>query len=127
MPLVKIEIAQGKEKTYLLKLMNTVLDCVQHVLQVPADDRNIRLAQYDPEFFVMKKPYSLLIEITMFSGRSKETKKILYKKIVDELFDRLGIAQESVFIVLYDPPLENWGVRGGFPADEINLGFKVNV
>ncbi len=24
-------------------------------------------------------------------------------------------------------PIENWGVRGGIPADELDLGFKVNV
>jgi hypothetical protein len=29
--------------------------------------------------------------------------------------------------VLNEVPLENWGIRGGQPASEVDLGFKVNV
>jgi phenylpyruvate tautomerase PptA (4-oxalocrotonate tautomerase family) len=127
MPLVKVEIAQGKDKTFLRELLATIMDNVQGALQLPEDDRNIRLNEYAPDFFTMKLPYTLLIEITLFSGRTAETKKKLYKKIVDALYEKLGIERESVFIVLYDQPLENWGVRGGVPASEINIGFKVDV
>jgi len=32
-----------------------------------------------------------------------------------------------VFIVLNEQPRENWGIRGGIPASEIGLGFKVDI
>jgi phenylpyruvate tautomerase PptA (4-oxalocrotonate tautomerase family) len=32
-----------------------------------------------------------------------------------------------VFIVLNEIPLDNWGIRGGIPASEVDLGFKVGV
>jgi hypothetical protein len=31
-----------------------------------------------------------------------------------------------VNVVFYEPPLENWGIRGGEPVNELNLGFQVN-
>jgi phenylpyruvate tautomerase PptA (4-oxalocrotonate tautomerase family) len=39
----------------------------------------------------------------------------------------LGIAPSDVFIVVLEPPLENWGIRGGVPASEVDLGFNLKV
>jgi 4-oxalocrotonate tautomerase family enzyme len=105
--------------------METVLDSVQ-ALQLPPDDRNVRVVEYDPELFTMKSPYRLLIEISMFSGRTRETKKLLYRNIVENLFEKLNINKDTVFIVINEQPLGNWGIKGGIPADEVNLGFTVN-
>jgi len=33
----------------------------------------------------------------------------------------------DVLIVLHEPPLENWGVQGGLPAWEVDLGFELDV
>jgi hypothetical protein len=32
-----------------------------------------------------------------------------------------------VLIVLHEPPLENWGIRGGQAATDVQLGFKIDV
>ena len=112
MPLVKIELIEGKNLDFLNQLQTTVMDCVQEVLKLPGDDRNIRLLQYKPHFFTMKPPYGILIEITMFSGRSKGIKKLLYQQIVNRLNDVLNVNKESVFIVINEQTLENWGVMG---------------
>jgi hypothetical protein len=29
--------------------------------------------------------------------------------------------------MLNEQVLENWGIRGGIPADEVQLGFKVDL
>jgi len=39
----------------------------------------------------------------------------------------VGIAPADIKIVLKEIPLENWGIRGGVPASEVELGFKVDV
>jgi phenylpyruvate tautomerase PptA (4-oxalocrotonate tautomerase family) len=75
----------------------------------------------------MKNPYKILIEITLFSGRSDTTKKLLFKEIVSNLTKHLKIQATDVFIVLNEQPKCNWGLRGGIPASEIELGFKVDV
>lgn len=127
MPLVKIETIKGHDREFLQSLMNSTMDCIQSVLSLPDDDRNIRLMEYENELFVMKKPYKYLIEITMFSGRSVNIKKTLYKTIVSVLEEKNGIKKEEIFIALNEQPLENWGVRGGTAASEINLNFKVDI
>ena len=44
-----------------------------------------------------------------------------------ERFGRIGIAPADVFIVVQEPPLENWAIRGGVPACEVDLGFSLDV
>ncbi len=33
----------------------------------------------------------------------------------------------DVLVVIHEPPLENWGVRGGQAASDLQLGFKLDV
>lgn len=127
MPTVKIELQKGRDPQTLIKIRDLVMDSVVQALQLPSDDRNVRLSEYQPEFFQMKPPYEILIEITMFVGRTKDTKKKLYQTVVIALESNLSIDRKKVLITLNEQPLENWGVRGGISADEIDLGFKVNV
>ena len=42
-------------------------------------------------------------------------------------FGELGIAPIDIAIVLQEPPLDNWGLRGGQPASELDLGFNLKV
>ena len=58
--------------------------------------------------------------------RKLDAKRNLYKSIVSRFGD-LGIAPSDIFIILYEPPLDNWGLRGGLPASEADLGFNLNV
>jgi len=127
MPLVKIEIAQGRELTELLRLKELVMSTVVDVLQLPTDDRNIRISEYRPEFFSMKAPYEILVEIILFSGRTIEIKKRLYQQLAENLENHGICPKENVFIVLNEQPMENWGVRGGKIASELKLNFKVDI
>ena len=127
MPLVKIELIEGRDLSTLLKIKELVMDAVVESLQLPVDDRNIRIMEYKPEFFSLKVPYEILVEITLFSGRTAETKKKLYHNIVHSLEQNGICSKENVFIVLNEQTQENWGVRGGIPASEVKLNFKVEI
>lgn len=65
------------------------------------------------------------VEIILFPGRSAEAKRLLYAGIVRR-FQALGVDATDVFIVLHEPPLENWGIRG-VPATDVDLGFDLKV
>ena len=54
----------------------------------------------------------LIIELTIFPGRTREQKKCAIEKITASLCDRLLISITDVFIVMNEPPLENWGMGG---------------
>ena len=53
----------------------------------------------------------------MFPGRTKEQKARIYEEIVKELYERLKIEATDVFIVINEPPNENWGLAGKQRAD----------
>jgi len=111
MPIAKISLIKGKDKSFLQDFKNVILDSILDVLKLPSDDRNIFIREYERDLFEMKEPYEYLIEIAMFSGRTKETKKLLFKTIVDSLNDELNIKKESIFIFINEQPLANWGVE----------------
>jgi 4-oxalocrotonate tautomerase family enzyme len=68
----------------------------------------------------------VLVEVSMFSGRSLEAKRALYKSIVQR-FTALGINATDITILIHELPADNWGIRGGVPASEVELGYKVRL
>jgi len=51
MPTVKIELESGLNKESLMMLRDSVMDAVVETLQLPSNDRNIRLIEYQPGMF----------------------------------------------------------------------------
>ena len=98
-------------------------------LQVPDDDPTVQIVELEPDDVILPGGASHLVtvvEITMFAGRSLDTKRELYREIVSGLA-AAGAAPEDVSIVLHAPRVENWGVRGGVPASEVDVGFRVDI
>ncbi len=130
MPIVRIEMLQGKSHSYKKTILNIVHQALVDAFKIPDYDRNQRIFELDKDNFEIPENRSddyLLIEITAFQGRSYEAKKKLYQAIVDNLAHELGITRTDILIVLQEPPLENWGIAGGRPANEVNLSFKIDV
>ncbi|KAF5088962.1 tautomerase family protein [Methanobacterium aggregans] len=130
MPLVKVEIIKGKSEEYKKAVLDGVHEALVESIKIPDHDRFQRLYELDNtnfEFPETKTDKVTLIEINMFRGRSAEAKKELYRLINDKLTKNPGIDGNDITVVLLEPPLENWGVRGGKPASEVDLGFNIKV
>lgn len=120
----------GKPAQYKKALLDGVHRALVEAFKIPDYDRNQKIYEFTPENMEIpanKTADCIVIEITAFQGRSMAAKKNLYKNIVDELTARIGIAGDDVTIILQEVPMENWGVRGGMPASEVDIGFKVKV
>ena len=129
MPLARIEVRKSRPAEEVAAIMEAVYQAQREALKVPEGDRQIRYVEHKPAYVSVppgKTENYTLVEITLFPGRSLEAKRNLYKSIVQR-FSALGIAPSDIFIVLYEPPLDNWGLRGGIPASEVDLGFNLNV
>ena len=129
MPLVKIETRKSWNASQKKEIMEAIHSSMREALKIPENDRNIRCHELHPDDFQVppgKTENHILVEISMFIGRSLQAKKELYRGIVSNL-GKLGVLGSDVFIVLHEIPLENWGIRGGIPASEVDLGFKVGV
>jgi phenylpyruvate tautomerase PptA (4-oxalocrotonate tautomerase family) len=125
MPITKIDLVEGKSQDFKSSLIDTVHAALVDSLEIPQNDRMIRITEHVADFFCLEPPYEYLIEILLFKGRTKQTKKKLFESIVKKLGQELKIDPKTIFIVLNEQPLENWGIRGGIPADEVQLGFII--
>lgn len=94
-------------------------------------DRNVRLIAHEPHRFQCppdrdKPELYTHISIDCFAGRSIEAKRLLYKVIVRNL-SQFDIPANHVKIMLHEITAENWGIRGGQAACDVDLGFKIEV
>ncbi len=110
-------------------VIEAVQAALREALRLPEWDRTLRLIEHAADHFAVppgRGPRYTLIEVTMFSGRSLAAKRALYQAIVRNL-GTLGVPPEDIKITLVEVPPENWGIRGGRPASEVDLGFAIEV
>ncbi len=65
------------------------------------------------------------VEITMFAGRSGQTSVVSIANLSARSL-QLESQRWTSPVILESAP-ENWGVRGGQPASEVDLGFAVEI
>jgi len=129
MPIARIDVKRNWPAEQQRHLINSLHAAMVEALKIPERDRNIRYIEHQPDHFASPPGTSenyVLVEFSMFPGRSLEAKRNLYQGIVKR-FGEIGIEPKDIFIVVHEVPMDNWGIRGGIPASEVNLGFKVNV
>ena len=115
MPLVKINMIKGKDAEYKRKVFDSVHKGLIMSLDIEDWDRFQRIIEISKEDFETapgKTNDFMIIELTLFPGRTKEQKKNAIESITSELVNNLGIAATDVFIVINEPPIENWGMGG---------------
>ena len=111
--------------------MGAVHAALRDAFKLRPDDRNVRLIVHEPHRFACPPDRSnpdvyTHISIDAFGGRSIEAKRTLYQTIVANL-EPFGIPRDHVKILLREIPRENWGIRGGQAASDVELGFKLDV
>ena len=129
MPLIRVEIREGWSPTEKAELLDAIHAAATEALKLPDEDRTQILTEHPADAFEIppgRGERFTLVEITMFAGRSLDAKRRLYRAVVRNL-GRLGIPRSDVLIVLHEVPLQNWGIRGGTPASDVDLGFEVGV
>lgn len=129
MPLVSIEARRAWEPEQRHAIIAAVLSALREAFRLPEDDGIVRFLQHAPGDFVVRPPATesyLLVQVDLFSGRSASAKRALYQLVVQNLGE-LGIAPSDVMILLRETDRENWGIRGGIPASDVDLGFRVDV
>lgn len=127
MPLAKIEVRGAFSIEVRDGLIEAVYEAQREALRVPVDDRHIRYLEYPAERFSVADPgaSTVLVEITIFPGRSADAKRSLFASIARR-FAALGVSPDDLIVVLHEPPLEDWGLHG-VPATDVDLGFDLDV
>ena len=131
MPSVMIEVRRQYTPQEEAALIEAVHAALREAFKIKPDDRHVRLVVHEPHRYACppgreKPDYSTHVSIDAFSGRSREAKRALYRAIVANL-EPLGIPPSHVLIVLREIARENYGIRGGQAACDVDLGFVVEV
>ena len=129
MPLVTIETRRWMTREQKAKAFDAVHGALVAAFRIPSHDRHQRIVEYaadDYEIPPGRGERYMVVALDVFAGRSLEAKRCLYREIVERLGD-VGIPANDLLILLREIPLENWGIRGGVPACDADLGFEVRV
>jgi phenylpyruvate tautomerase PptA (4-oxalocrotonate tautomerase family) len=121
MPVTLIELSQSinlEDKQQMVTFVHTTM---VEVLKIPESDRLVRVIEYDSNNFyppINASDKYALITISMFPGRTLESKKLLYQKLCQGL-ETFGFSPTDTRIIINEIPAENWGLRGGISGDEL--------
>src|SRR5580704_7611499 len=122
MPLARIDLIKGKPAEYRQTIGDIVYTAMVEILKAPKDDRFQMIMEhdevnfiYDPNFFGITRSKDLIfVQLTLTEGRTLEQKRGFYKRVVDDLHDRLGVRTEDVFIIsLVGTGREDWSFGNG--------------
>jgi 4-oxalocrotonate tautomerase len=121
MPLVRIDLVEGKSDEFRRTVCDVVYEAMVDVLKAPVDDRFQVVSQHSPEDHIADENYlnirrtkdCIFIQIFLLPGRSVEQKRNFYKTVADGFHQRLGHRREDVFIGLVEVARENWSFGNG--------------
>ncbi len=121
MPLARIDLIKGKSPEYRKTVGDAVYQAMVEILKAPPGDRFQVITEhettnfhYDPTFFgIDRSPDEIFIQLTLVGNRTLEQKRGFYKKIVDDLHDKLGLRREDVLINLVPTTIEDWSFGNG--------------
>jgi len=131
MPSILIEVRKQHSTELEGAIINAAHQSVLNIFKVLPNALITRLATYEPHRFACPPGLShpelyTHISIDCLIGRSLETKRKLYKDIVENL-ESLGIPKDHIKIILREILRENAGVRGGQALCDVDLGFETNI
>ena len=111
------------------QLSDVIHSCVVDALSFPKEKRAHRFFPLDAEDFYYPPDRTTrytIIEISMFEGRTVETKKYLIRLLFERAEQMLGLSPNDLEITITETPKHNWGFRGQ-TGDEVSLNYKVEV
>jgi 4-oxalocrotonate tautomerase len=121
MPLVRIDLIQGKSIDYKRTIGEIVYQAMLAILNVPKNDRFQVITEHPAEGFLFDPTYldiqrssdCIFIQLTLNEGRTIEQKQRFYKAVAAGLHQRLALRREDVFINLVEATKENWSFGNG--------------
>ncbi len=128
MPCVRITTGKWAEGLEI-ELMEAVQSALVSAFNIPESERDVVLDLYEESRRLVSHGRSdryTRVEILGIAERSLNAKRVLFKTIVENLLS-VGVPKSETRIVLMEPPADSWGVKGGIPASEVDLGFKIDV
>jgi len=129
MPIVKVHRRAGRPSAENRQVLDAIHASLIEAFKIPVADRNQILFAHEAAAFEIaagRTDAFTLIEITAFPGRSLEAKRKLYQALATRC-EAAGVGPADLFVVLTEPPLENWSPRDGVSSVDAKPSFKLDV
>jgi len=127
----QVKIFGIKEKIAPIQqnLSAVIHSCLIDAFKIPPNKKFQRFILLDRNEFYFPEDRTenyIIIEISIFEGRSDATKKELIHLLFTRVSYELKISTQDIEITIFETPKSNWGIRG-MPGDELSLNYKVEV
>jgi 4-oxalocrotonate tautomerase len=120
MPIIHISLRAGKPQAYRQAIFDSLYHAMRDALSVPEGDQFMTINEHDAANFRYGDAFGIdrsddlvFIQITVFSTRTTEQKKALFRRIAERLGESPGIRPQDVFVNILDAAKENWSVGHG--------------
>jgi 4-oxalocrotonate tautomerase len=121
MPLVRIDLLQGKPREYVAAIGESVPRAMVEAINLPARDHFQVITEHAPGYLVYDPNYLeinrtdnvVFIQIFLSSGRSREEKQGFFKRVVEYLREKPGLRSEDVNMHLIENSREDWSFGNG--------------
>lgn len=129
MPDILVEVRGSWLDGKQIAFLEAVHRAVVHSLRTPDDEPLARLIEHSAGSYLTPRSvgeHFTRIEIVLFSGRSLESKRELYRSMVESLRP-FGVPPTDLKVVLVEITTENVGFKGGQAACDVALGYALQV
>ena len=121
MPLVEIDLLQGRSAAELDAISDAVHDAMVAVLNVPRRDRFQIITErtagslrFDSNYLDIDRDEGfLLIRITLAAGRRTDAKQAFYRRLAELLAERTAMRTENLAVVMVENEREDWSFGRG--------------
>jgi 4-oxalocrotonate tautomerase len=121
MPLVQIDLLEGRPSEELDAIADSVQEAMVEHLDVPERDRFQLLEEHGAGTLRFDRHYLdiertdrfVLVRVTLSAGRSTEAKQAFYRRLADLLAERVGLRTEDLAVALVENAREDWSFGRG--------------
>src|SRR3984885_936135 len=121
MPLVEIDLLEGRSEAELDAISDAVHEAMVAELDVPQRDRFQIITErsparlrFDPNYLDIDRDEGfLLARITLAAGRATEAKQAFYRHLAGLLTERAGMRAENLAVVMIENQREDWSFGNG--------------
>jgi phenylpyruvate tautomerase PptA (4-oxalocrotonate tautomerase family) len=121
MPLVHIDLREGKPASYHKAIGDAVQRAMVEHLNVPPRDHFQIIREHTPDHLIYNAHYLdiertndlVMIQITLSTGRSTEQKQAFYARLAELVQENPGLRPQDVFIHLVENTREDWSFGNG--------------
>jgi phenylpyruvate tautomerase PptA (4-oxalocrotonate tautomerase family) len=121
MPLVEIDLLEGRSEAELDAISDAVHDAMVAVLDVPQRDRFQIITERPPGCLRFDRSYLdidrdegfVLVRISLSAGRTTEAKQEFYRRLAGLLVERIGMRTENLAVVMAENQREDWSFGRG--------------